>query len=59
MNNKFIASAQLTPEDREILKDIIRENEKPGMPVTISDALRIALAAWKERNEQMERENEQ
>ena len=46
---KYMVSAELTQEQRWIIDDIQAQAQKaqPGTIISVSDAIRIALEAWK------------
>lgn len=48
MTNQIIVTAALTPEQAEIIKEIIQINADAGIRVSTSQAIRIALEAWKQ-----------
>jgi len=39
-------SIRLTQEDMAIIQRIIENSQKPGLKITLADAIKIALASW-------------
>jgi hypothetical protein len=49
-----VRSFHANDEENIILSEMIEHLSRPGLPATVSDAIRVALSEWKQRHDELE-----